>query len=120
MTDHNDELFCPVYQHAVELIGGRWTGSIVRAMLGGLYRFSDLAASIPGLSDRMLSDRLRELESEGIVTRIVVPDVPVRVEYRLTDKGRALSGVIESIVTWLEDWTEEPAQALRVSGAAPG
>ena len=102
-----DEAFCPAYQQAVELIGGRWTGVIIRAMLGGAGRFSDLVQAIPGLSDRMLAERLRELEAGGIVTRTVLPEMPVRVEYRLTEKGRALSGVIEAIVTWLELWGEE-------------
>jgi DNA-binding HxlR family transcriptional regulator len=104
-----DEAYCPYYQNAVELIGGRWTGAIIRVLMSGVYRFSDIAAAIPGLSDRMLAERLRELESEGIVTRTVLPEMPVRIEYRLTDKGRALSGVIEAIVEWLMDWTGEPA-----------
>src|SRR5690348_16754641 len=102
------EAFCPAYQRGIELIGGRWTGAIVRAMLsGGSCRFSDLVQAIPGLSDRMLAERLRELEAEGIVRRTVVPEMPVRVEYRLTDKGRALSSVIEAMVTWLTKWGEE-------------
>jgi DNA-binding HxlR family transcriptional regulator len=108
MTEHlDDDVFCPVYQRAIELIGGRWTGAIIRAMLGGVYRFSDLTASIPGLSDRMLAERLRELETEGIVTRVVLPEMPVRVEYHLTEKGRALSDVIDALVAWLGDWAEE-------------
>ena len=113
MTEH-DEVFCPVYQRAIELIGGRWTGAIIRAMLGGVYRFSDLTASVPGLSDRMLAERLRELEAEGIITRVVVPEMPVRVEYRLTDKGRALSSIIDAVVAWLELWSEDtPAPLAR-------
>src|SRR5262245_11878412 len=115
MTE-KDDLFCPVYQSAVEMIGSRWTGSIIRAMMGGLCRFSDLKAAIPGLSDRLLSDRLRELESQGIVSRTVFPDVPVRVEYRLTDKGRGLSQVIDSIVSWLQEWAEEPARPFHLAG----
>ncbi len=79
-----DVSFCPQFHHAVELIGRRWTGVIVRALMGGAVRFSDVSASIPGLSDRLLSERLKELESEGIVQRLVYPDTPVRIEYRLT------------------------------------
>ncbi len=118
MSDQaHDDVFCPVYQRAIELIGGRWTGAIVRAMLGGVCRFSDLAAAIPGLSDRMLAERLRELEAEGIVTRVVLPEMPVRVEYRLTDKGRALSDVIDALVAWLDDWSEAaPAPVRRATG----
>ncbi len=98
--------FCPRFHHAVELIGRRWTGAILRALLSGVSRFSDLTASIPGLSDRMLSERLKELESEGLVTRSVIPETPVRVVYHLTDKGRALSNVIESVSTWAEGWID--------------
>ncbi len=96
--------FCPLYHHAVELIGRRWTGAILRAMLSGLNRFSDLAAAVPGLSDRMLSERLKELEAEGIVRRIVVPETPVRITYELTDKGKDLGQVIEAVSAWAERW----------------
>jgi DNA-binding HxlR family transcriptional regulator len=62
----------------------------------------------------MLAERLRELETEGLVTRAVVPEMPVRIEYRLTEKGLALSAVIDSIVSWLETWTEDvPAPLVR-------
>src|SRR4029077_19990322 len=89
--------FCPYYHHAVELIGRRWTGAILRALLAGIQRFSDVASAIPGLSDRMLSERLRELEAEGIVKRLVRAEKPVRVEYLLTQKGRALGAVVEAL-----------------------
>jgi DNA-binding HxlR family transcriptional regulator len=105
--DLGSEVFCPQYQRAVELLGGRWTGAIIRALLGGIQRFSDLTAAIPGLSDRMLAERLRELEVEGLLSRVVIPEMPVRIEYHLTEKGEALSGVIEAIVTWLEHWGTE-------------
>ena len=96
--------FCPVFHRAVELIGRRWTGAIVRALLAGVCRFSDLTESIPELSDRMLSERLKELEAEGIVTRTVIPETPVRIEYRLTAKGRALEPVLDAIGAWAGDW----------------
>ena len=99
---------CPRYHHAVELIGRRWTGAIVRIMLGGATRFSDLTVAIPGLSDRMLSERLKELELEGIVQRLVFAETPVRIEYRITDKGRALSAVVDSIGAWAEHWLPLP------------
>jgi DNA-binding HxlR family transcriptional regulator len=105
--------FCPLYHHAVELIGRRWTGAILRAMLCGVNRFSDLAAAVPGLSDRMLSERLKELEAEGIVRRVVVPATPVRITYELTDKGKDLGRVIEAVSAWAERWlaAEEPSPA---------
>lgn len=105
--------FCPKYHRAVELIGRRWTGAILRAMLAGATRFSDITASIPSLSDRLLSERLKELEQHGIVTRTVIPNTPVRIEYRLTEKGRDLSGVVEAISAWGETWlTADPAAVM--------
>ena len=103
--------FCPYYQHAVELIGSRWTGSILRALVTGVYRFSDLRATIPGLSDRMLSERLKELEAEGLVLRNVIPETPVRVEYRLTDKGASLGAVVITIAGWAETWVGQAETA---------
>ena len=100
--------FCPQFHHAVELIGSRWTGAIVRAMLSGITRFSDLTNVIPGLSDRMLSERLKELEAEGVVVRTVIPETPVRVEYSLTEKGRALAGVVAAVSAWAGDWVPAP------------
>ena len=100
--------FCPFYHRAVELIGRRWTGAIVRALLGGADRFSDLVAAIPGLSDRLLSERLKELEAEGIVLRTVVPETPVRIHYHLTDKGRALASVVDALSDWAHAWLVEP------------
>ncbi len=114
--------FCPYYHRAVELIGGRWTGAIIRAMLTGVTRFSELTQAIPGLSDRMLSERLKELEVEGVVERRVFPLTPVRIEYHLTDKGRALGGVVEAISGWAGDWMvvapEVPTEARRPRTAA--
>jgi DNA-binding HxlR family transcriptional regulator len=102
--------FCPMYHRAVELIGRRWTGAILRALLAGVSRFSDLASTVPGMSDRMLSERLKELEAEGVVLRRVVPETPVRIEYELTEKGRALQGVIEAVSEWASRWSTEEAR----------
>ena len=76
----------------------------MRAMLAGASRFGEIQEAIPELSNRMLSERLREFEAEGIVERVVVPERPVRVEYRLTEKGRALNGVVEALSRWSQDW----------------
>ncbi len=103
--------FCPRYHHAVELIGKRWTGAIVRAMFGGAMRFGELAAAVPDLSDRMLSERLKELEAEGVIERLVHPETPVRIEYRLTDKGRALEPVVTELAAWAERWVDAESQA---------
>ena len=98
------EAFCPRFHYAVELVGKRWSGAILRAMLAGVVRFSDLAGAVPGLSDRLLSERLRELEAAGIIVRQVYPETPVRIEYRLTDMGRALEPAITALAHWAETW----------------
>src|SRR2546426_9690191 len=110
MSGNEMSSFCPYYHRAVELIGRRWTGAILRALLVGVSRFGDLADAIPGLSDRMLSERLKVLEAEGIVVRSVIPETPVRIEYRLTDKGRALGSVIEAVSGWADEWVARPAE----------
>src|SRR5690242_5206443 len=78
---------CPRYEHAIQFLGKRWTGLILDSLMQGPRRFCELTAAVEGLSDRVLSDRLRELELEGVIERVVYPQIPVRVEYRLTDKG---------------------------------
>ena len=113
------EPFCPYYHHAMELIGRRWTGAILRAMLAGMSRFSQLAETIPGLSPRMLSERLKELEAEGIVVRSVIPTVPVRIEYQLTEKGQSLGSVVEAVATWAEQWADQPAEGVAAGVPAP-
>lgn len=96
--------FCTRYHKAVELLGRRWTGAIVRELLHGAVRFNEIRDAIPDLSDRMLSERLKELEAEGIVTRIVHPETPVRIEYRLTRKGQDLERVVDAIKGWAYEW----------------
>lgn len=100
--------FCPYYHYTMELVGRRWTGAIIRALMEGLTRFGELRDTIPDISDRMLSERLKELEAEGIVTRTVIPETPVRIEYRLTPKGRDLDGVIQASLGWAHRWLHEP------------
>lgn len=111
VTDHGDHELPPIpscasYRHAVELVGRRWSGVIIQALLGGVKRFGELRDSVPDLSDRMLSERLKELESEGIVERMVIPEMPVRIEYHLTPKGRDLVSVVEAVTTWANRWLE--------------
>ena len=98
---------CAKFHKAVELIGGRWTGAVIRLLLNDRMRFAELRAAIPDISDRMLSERLRELETEGIVARIVVPETPVRVEYELTEKGRALEQALCAVGRWAEKWVAD-------------
>src|SRR6187402_1296074 len=95
---------CVRFHRAVELIGGRWTGAVIQLLFHGRLRYAELRAAIPDISDRMLSERLRELEAAGIVVRTVLPDPPVRVEYDLTEKGRALKPAMTAIGEWAERW----------------
>lgn len=95
---------CPRYERAVELLGKRWTGLIIRALMGGPQRFKDLQEQMPAVSDRILSERLKELEAAGVVQRKVYDEWPVRIEYELTQKGRDLESVVESIQRWAEKY----------------
>lgn len=95
---------CPLYHRAIELIGRRWTGAILSAMLQGASRFTDIVHLVPGLSDRLLSERLKELEAEGIILRTVHAETPVRIEYHLTEKGRDLIDVTEAVRRWARKW----------------
>jgi len=105
---------CPRYEHGIQLLGKRWTGLLLDALMDGPRRFCELTATVEGLSDRVLSDRLRELEVEGVVERIVYPQIPVRVEYKLTEKGLALKPVVEAIHEWAEKWVMLPEDSSSV------
>jgi DNA-binding HxlR family transcriptional regulator len=97
-------IVCSQYHQAIELVGRRWTGAIIFVLLRTRSRFATLRDSIPDITDRMLSERLQELEQEGVVSRTVVPETPVRVEYELTKKGQALAGVVDAVAAWAHDW----------------
>ena len=97
---------CPRFEHAFELLGKRWTGLIIRVLLTGAKRFKEISDMIPGMSDRMLTERFKEMEAAGIVVRNVYPETPVRIEYELTDKGRALEPVMDQIQKWAEQWMD--------------
>ena len=97
---------CPLYHEAVELIGRRWTGAIVAVLLQAEapMRFSEIAAAVPELSDRLLSERVKELEARGVVERTVFPGPPVRVEYALTPMGRSLAPALDELAAWARRW----------------
>jgi DNA-binding HxlR family transcriptional regulator len=99
---------CPRFHQAIELVGSRWTGAILQVLLAGRSRFTTIGAAIPDISDRMLSERLRALEREGIVVRTVIPESPIRVEYELTAKGRELQASLVAIGRWAERWLPVP------------
>jgi DNA-binding HxlR family transcriptional regulator len=105
------ESYCPVFHRAVELIGRRWNGPIIRALLDGAERFGEIRSRIPGLTDRLLAQRLRELEKEGVVERGCRSATTVP-HYTLTSKGHSLAPVIDSISQWAAAW--EPSESERV------
>ena len=97
---------CPHFHAAIELIGKRWTGAIVCALTDRPMRFGELGKAVPGLSDRLLSQRLRELEEEGLVQREVEAGSPVRVTYSLTGMGRELDPAINELRIWARRWKQ--------------
>lgn len=108
--------FCASYQAAVELVGKRWSGAIVAVLLDGPRRYGQLAAAVPGLSERLLAERLRELEQVGVVSRRIIPGPPVGVEYALTEAGHDLGPAIEAVAGWARRWLESG----RLTGGARG
>ena len=97
---------CSLYHHAIELIGKRWTGAILLVLMDGALHFSEIRDLVPDISDRLLSERLKELEAESIVERRVIDGAPVRVEYSLTEKGAALEPVVRSLKSWAHEWQD--------------
>lgn len=112
-TDQAQVEVCPRFHSAVELIGRRWSGVIILVLLERPHYFSELTATIPDISDRLLSARLRELESAAVVQRCVHPGTPSRVSYALTDHGRGLEPVVRELFDWARgEWPGLPeAQA---------
>jgi DNA-binding HxlR family transcriptional regulator len=98
-----DKSICPRFEKAMSLLSQRWTGLIIYQLLGGPQRFCSLESSI-GVSGRVLSERLKDLENEGVVKREVFPETPVRIEYSLTDKGLALEPLMRDIEKWSQTW----------------
>lgn len=95
---------CPFYHEAVELIGRRWTGAIVRVLMSGPLRFSEIAQAVPELSDRLLSERMKELEARGMVERRVISGPPLRVEYELSRMGQELEPALAELQEWANRW----------------
>ena len=106
--DEDTPSCCPRLHEAVELVGKRWTGAILYVLIesGRPMRFSEIAHAVPDLSDRLLSERMKELEDRGIVERRVTCTSPARVEYDLTDKGRELAPALKELKTWADRWLD--------------
>ena len=109
--------FCPRFHRAIELVGRRWTGAIIRALLSGPRRFNEIATGVPGLSDRLLTERLRELECQGVLRRVVDTGSPIRVAYELTEAGEELDATIRALSMWAERWVEMPQGESAKRGA---
>src|SRR5579871_4427927 len=102
-------------ENALKLLEGRWKLVILFHLFGGnILRFSDLERAIPGISQKMLIQQLRQMEAAGIVRRIVHPQVPPKVEYGLTDWGQSLCPALDSLLTWGE---QQPAAAMSPEAA---
>ncbi len=110
---------CPV-ERSLKIIGSKWTILIIHNLLRGTKRFGELGAALGGVSPKMLAQRLRELERDGIVERRLYPEVPLRVEYDLTEKGQAMQGVVEAIRCWGEAYpvAGDPAVELEEKEAS--
>ena len=102
--DESSAACCPLYHEAVELVGRRWTGAIVRVLMDGPLRFSEICQAVPELSDRLLSERMKELEARGLVTRTAIPGPPLRVQYELSQMGRELEPALTEIQRWAKRW----------------
>ncbi len=102
--DADERHICPKFEKTFAMLGKRWTGLIIRILMQGDCRFGELAQAVPGISAKMLSERLRELEQAGIVSREVFAQIPVRIEYGLTPKGRSLATSLDPIQDWAEKW----------------
>ena len=105
---------CPLYHEAVELVGRRWTGAILRVLMEGALRFSEIAQAVPELSDRLLSERMKELERRGIVERRVISGPPLRVEYSLSEMGRELEPALSELQRWANRWLGERRTSARL------
>jgi DNA-binding HxlR family transcriptional regulator len=97
---------CPKMEQALQLLSKKWAGLIVYSLLSGPKRYKEIADFLPNISDRMLSERFRDLEEAGIVARHVYPEVPVRIEYELTAKGKALEPILRELQQWADEWAQ--------------
>jgi DNA-binding HxlR family transcriptional regulator len=102
----NTSEICPRFEKAISIISQRWNGLIIYQLLSGPQRNCTIKDAT-GISGRLLSQRLKELEEEGIVERKVYPETPVRIEYSLTDKGYSLEPLMKNIEKWSQEWIEK-------------
>lgn len=101
---HIDDALCRSFLASVELVGKRWSSGILLALARGATRFSEVLAVVDGLSDRLLAQRLKELEASGLLERTVIPTTPVQVRYALTERGEDLLRSLQPLVHWGQRW----------------
>ena len=111
LVHEHDEHVCPRFHRAIELVGKRWNGAVIRALMDRPRRFGEILEAVPDLHDRLLSERLKELESEQIVQRRVYPETPVRIEYALTQRGRDLERILAEVERWAHRWLPQPSKS---------
>lgn len=100
-----DSAYCPAFQATLELLGRRWTAAVMRALFAGPLRFNEAGRVIPGISHRLLTERLAELQAAGLVERREAGSAQL---YRLTEQGRDLRGIFEAVEAWNRRWLAEP------------
>ncbi len=100
---------CPRFEKAISLLSHRWTALIIYQLLSGSQRFSEIQSAI-GISGKVLSDRLKELEHQGIIKREVIPETPVIIEYSLTEKGQSMEPILRTIENWSQQWVKPEAE----------
>ncbi|PTA67630.1 transcriptional regulator [Deinococcus arcticus] len=106
-------------ERTMQVIGGKWTTLILRDLLGGTRRFSDLKRTLGRVSPKTLTERLRQLEAQGLVTRTVYAEVPPRVEYALTEQGQSLGEIIAAMARWGSRWTPPAGAEVPEAASAP-
>lgn len=113
ITHASTKRVCPRFHRAVELVGRRWTGAVLLTLMAKPRRFGEILEAVPDLHDRLLSERLKELELEGLVHRRVYPETPVRIEYTLTDKGLDLERALSEVERWAHRWYPHPTKGAK-------
>jgi DNA-binding HxlR family transcriptional regulator len=96
---------CPRFEKAISLLSQRWTALVIYQLLTGAQRFSGIQSAI-GISGKVLSERLKDLEQQEVVKREVIPETPVIIEYSLTEKGQSLEPILREIETWSQYWVQ--------------
>jgi len=101
-SEKENQHTCTNFHNAIEFIGKRWVGAIIYALLEGPKRYHEIISSIPGISDRLLTERLRDLENEGLIVKKFITISPKKVEYELTPFGKELEEVIKMLMNWVK------------------